>query len=196
MAKVYEFISNGTEEVEALIPVDVLRRAGADVCIVSTTGDLEVTTAHNVRIITDALIEDFEGFDDAYLLMIPGGLPGAENLCNHPLVREAIKKQYDNGKLVSAICAGPMIFGSLGISKGKRCTCYPGFEDYLDGATYTAETRHRRWQHGDRRRPSSNIPLCLHALRTALRQDCLQVLAGRHDVHTSYGRGEKVSEAK
>lgn len=139
MAKVYEFISNGTEEVEALIPVDVLRRAGADVCIVSTTGDLEVTTAHNVRIIADALIEDFDGFDDADLLMIPGGLPGAENLCNHPLVREAIKKQYDNGKLVSAICAGPMIFGSLGISKGKRCTCYPGFEDYLDGATYTAE---------------------------------------------------------
>lgn len=139
MAKVYEFISNGTEEVEALIPVDVLRRADVDVCIVSTTGNLEVTTAHNVRIIADALIEDIADFSDADLLMIPGGLPGAENLCNHPLVREAIQKQYNAGKLVSAICAGPMIFGSLGISKGKRCTCYPGFEDYLDGATYTGE---------------------------------------------------------
>lgn len=138
MAKVYEFISNGTEEVEALIPVDVLRRAGVEIFIVSTTGQQIVTTAHGVNIVADAMIEDI-CTDDADLLMIPGGLPGAENLCNHPLVREAIKKQYDAGKLVAAICAGPMIFGSLGISEGKRCTCYPGFEDYLTGATYTGE---------------------------------------------------------
>ena len=138
MAKVYEFISNGTEEVEALIPVDVLRRAGVEIIIVSTTGQQIVTTAHGVNIVADAMIEDI-CTDDADLLMIPGGLPGGENLCNHPLVREAIKKQYDAGKLVAAICAGPMIFGSLGISEGKRCTCYPGFEDYLTGATYTGE---------------------------------------------------------
>ena len=138
MAKVYEFISNGTEEVEALIPVDVLRRAGVEILMVSTTGEQIVTTAHGVNIVADAMIEDID-VSDADLLMIPGGLPGAENLCNHPLVREAIKKQNDAGKLVSAICAGPMIFGSLGISDGKRCTCYPGFEDYLTGATYTGE---------------------------------------------------------
>lgn len=138
MKKVYEFISNGSEEVEALIPVDVLRRAGVDIQIVSTTGEEVITTSHGVRIICDALIEDIDT-SDADLLMIPGGLPGAENLCNHPLVREAIQRQYEAGKLVSAICAGPMIFGSLGISKGKRCTCYPGFEDHLDGATYTEE---------------------------------------------------------
>ena len=137
MAKVYEFISNGTEEVEALIPVDVLRRAGVEIIIVSTTGQQIVTTAHGVNIVADAMIEDI-CTDDADLLMIPGGLPGAENLCNHPLVREAIKKQYDAGKLVAAICAGPMIFGSLGISEGKRCTCYPGFETELKGADCTS----------------------------------------------------------
>lgn len=131
-------MSNGYEEVEALIPVDVLRRAGVDIQMVSVTGDIMVVSAHGVSIKADALIDDID-ISDADLLMIPGGLPGAENLCNHPQVREAIAKQYEAGRLVSAICAGPMIFGSLGISKGKRCTCYPGFEDHLEGAQYTEE---------------------------------------------------------
>lgn len=138
MKKVYEFIANGTEEVEALIPVDVLRRAGVDITIVSTTGELVVTSAHNVNIVADALIEDVD-VSDADLLMIPGGIPGAPNLCAHPTVREMILKQYKSGKLVSAICAGPMIFGSLGIAKGKRCTCYPGCEGDIAEAEYTAE---------------------------------------------------------
>lgn len=138
MAKVYEFIANGTEEVEALIPVDVLRRAGVDILIVSTTGDIVVESAHGVRIVADALIEDINT-DDADLLMIPGGIPGAPNLCAHPIVREMIMKQYEAGKLVSAICAGPMIFGSLGIANGKRCTCYPGCEGDISEAEYTAE---------------------------------------------------------
>lgn len=138
MAKVYEFLSNGNEEIEALIPVDVLRRAGVEVVLVSTVGELTTTSAHGVRIVADALIEDIDP-SDADLLMIPGGLPGAENLCNHPQVREMIKAQYDAGKLVSAICAGPMIFGSLGISDGKRCTCYPGCEGNIAGAEYTKE---------------------------------------------------------
>lgn len=138
MAKVYQFLSNGNEEIEALIPVDVLRRAGVEVVLVSTVGELTTTSAHGVRIVADALIEDVDT-SDADLLMIPGGLPGAINLCEHPVVREKIMAQYEAGKLVSAICAGPMIFGSLGISKGKRCTCYPGCEDDLIGATYTGE---------------------------------------------------------
>lgn len=138
MAKVYEFLSNGTEEVEALIPVDVLRRAGVEVVMVSTVDDITIESAHGVRIVADAMIQDVDT-SDADLLMIPGGLPGSVNLCNHPLVREKIKAQYDAGKMVSAICAGPMIFGSLGISEGKRCTCYPGCQGDLKGAEYTAE---------------------------------------------------------
>lgn len=139
MAKVYQFIANGTEEIEALIPLDVLRRAGVEVVLVSITGELVATSAHGVQIVADAVVEDVDT-SDADLLMIPGGIPGAPNLCAHPLVREAIQKQYDAGKLVSAICAGPMIFGSLGISSGKRCTCYPGCEgDLGDVAEYTAD---------------------------------------------------------
>lgn len=138
MAKVYEFLTNGNEEVEALVPVDVLRRASAEVVLVSTTGDFEVVSAHGVKIVADCLIEDIDT-SDADLLMIPGGMPGSELLCNHDAVRAAIWHQYDAGKLVSAICAGPMIFGSLGISDGRRMTCYPGFEHLLRGATYTGD---------------------------------------------------------
>lgn len=139
MAKVYEFISNGSEEVEALIPVDVLRRAGVDIQLISTTGNLEVVTSHNVHIICDGLIEETDT-SDADLLMVPGGLPGSANNCNHPLVREKMMAQYEAGKMISAICAGPMIFGSLGIAKGKRCTCYPGCEESLgQGCEYTHE---------------------------------------------------------
>lgn len=138
MAKVYEFLTNGYEEVEALVPVDVLRRAGAEVVLVSTTGDFEVVSAHGVKIVADCLIEYTDTYD-AHLMMIPGGMPGSELLCNNDAVRAAIWHQYDAGKLVSAICAGPMIFGSLGISVGRRMTCYPGFEHLLRGATYTGD---------------------------------------------------------
>ena len=138
MAKVYEFLTNGNEEVEALVPVDVLRRSGAEVVLVSTTGEREVVSAHGVKIVADCLLEDTDT-SDADLLMIPGGMPGSEILCNNDDVRAAIARQYDAGKLVSAICAGPMIFGALGISDGKRMTCYPGFEPLLAGATYTGD---------------------------------------------------------
>ena len=110
MAKVYEFLTNGNEEVEALVPVDVLRRAGAEVVLVSTTGEREVVSAHGVKIVADCLLEDTDT-SDADLLMIPGGMPGSEILCNNDDVRAAIARQYDAGKLVSAICE-PLLTGA------------------------------------------------------------------------------------
>lgn len=138
MAKVYMFLANGSEEIESLIPVDVFRRGGVEVKTVSITGSEYVEMAHGVTVKADMKFED-ASFEDADLLMLPGGLPGATNLNEHEGVREAILKQYESGKLVSAICAAPMVFGSLGIVKDKRATCYPGFEKYLDGAQYTHE---------------------------------------------------------
>lgn len=138
MAKVYMFLANGSEEIESLIPVDVLRRGGVEVKTVSITGSEYVEMAHGVTMKADLRFEDAD-FKDADLLMLPGGLPGATNLNDHEGVREAILRQFTDGKLVAAICAAPMVFGSLGIVKGKRATCYPGFEKYLDGAEYTHE---------------------------------------------------------
>jgi 4-methyl-5(b-hydroxyethyl)-thiazole monophosphate biosynthesis len=139
MAKVYVFLANDFEDVEALIPVDVLRRGGVEVITVSITGDSQVVeSAHNVQIVADAMIEDCD-FSDADLLFLPGGMPGASNLYGHEGVRQALLRQAGEGKLVAAICAAPFVLGKLGLLRGKRATCYPGFEQYLDGADYTAD---------------------------------------------------------
>jgi 4-methyl-5(b-hydroxyethyl)-thiazole monophosphate biosynthesis len=139
MAKVYVFLANGFEDVEALIPVDVLRRGGVEVVTVSVVDDSQVVeTAHRVRIEADAMFADCD-FSDADLLMLPGGMPGATNLNAHEGVRQALLKQFAAGKKVAAICAAPLVLGGLGILRGKRATCYPGFEQTLEGATYTAD---------------------------------------------------------
>lgn len=135
---VYEFLATGFEDVEALIPVDVLRRAGVEVKTVSITGEKLVESAHGVKIEADMLFED-ANFDDAELLMLPGGLPGSTNLRDHEGVCSAMLAQYNRGGKVAAICAAPMVLGKMGILKGKRATCYPGCEDTMTGATYTAE---------------------------------------------------------
>ncbi len=137
MKKVYVFLADGFEDVEALIPIDVLRRGGIDVTTVSVMGDYLVESAHGVRMMADTLIEDVD-VSDADLLFLPGGMPGASNLFAHKGVCEAVKAQAEKGKKVAAICAAPaVVLGQLGILKGKRATCYPGFEHLLEGATYT-----------------------------------------------------------
>ena len=138
MAKVYEFLATGFEDIEALIPLDIMRRAGVDFKTVSVTGSLVVESAHGVKIEADMLIEDAD-FGDADLLMLPGGLPGATNLNAHAGVRKALVEHNVRGKMIGAICAAPMVLGGLGMLEGKRATCYPGFEKYLEGAEYTNE---------------------------------------------------------
>ena len=138
MAKVYEFLADGFEEVEALAPVDILRRGGVNIKTVSVTGTTTVTSSHGVTMTADLCIEDAD-LSDADLLLIPGGLPGATNLRDHEGVRAALTAQDKAGHYIGAICAGPMVPGSLGLLKGRRATCYPGFEKFLDGAEYTAE---------------------------------------------------------
>lgn len=137
MAKVYEFLANGCEEIEALAPVDILRRGGVDIQTVSITGSEWVQTSHGVTVKADLVFEDASDFSDADMLLLPGGMPGSTNLNAHEGVRQAILRQYDRGGRVGAICAAPMVLGSLGILEGKRATCSPGFQEYLTGATYT-----------------------------------------------------------
>lgn len=139
MAKVYVFLANGFEDVEALIPVDVLRRGGVEVVTVSTDEDSQVVeSAHGVGIVADAMFGDCD-FSDADLLMLPGGMPGASNLYEHEGVRRAVLAQAAAGKKVSAICAAPaVVLAQLGVLDGKQATCYPGFERLLDKAQYTA----------------------------------------------------------
>ncbi len=139
MAKVYQFLANGFEEIEALAPVDILRRGGVEIKTVSITGSEFVESAHGVTVKADELFTTAADYADADLLLLPGGMPGAANLNEHEGVREAVLRQYEGGRRVGAICAAPMVLGSIGILQGKKATCYPGFEKYLTGATYTGK---------------------------------------------------------
>ena len=137
MAKVYVFLADGFEDVEALIPIDVLRRGGVEVVTVSTTEFTQVESAHGVSIETDIQFDQSD-YTDADLLMLPGGMPGASNLYAHEGVCEALKAQFAAGKKIAAICASPaVVLAQLGLLDGKKATCYPGFERMLETADYT-----------------------------------------------------------
>lgn len=139
MAKIYVFLANGCEEIEALAPVDILRRGGVEVVTVSINETALVVTAHGVKIYADAAFSEIADFADADMLLLPGGLPGATNLRDHEGVRQALLAQAEAGKRIGAICAAPLVLGSLGLLQGRKATCYPGFEQYMTGAEYTAE---------------------------------------------------------
>lgn len=139
MAKVYTFLANGFEEIEALAPVDILRRGGIDVKTVSISDTECVESAHGVTVKADMVFGDTGDFEDADMLLLPGGMPGAANLNAHEGLRQTLLAHHEKGRRIGAICAAPMVLGSLGLLRGRKATCYPGFEKYLDGATYTHE---------------------------------------------------------
>ena len=141
MKKVYVFLADGFEDVEALIPIDVLRRGGVDVTTVSISDFPLVQSAHGVNVEADIMFEQGD-FTDADLLFLPGGMPGASNLFAHKGVCKAIVNQHMAGQKVAAICASPaVVLAPLGILDGKKATCYPGFESVLaeNNATYTGD---------------------------------------------------------
>lgn len=141
MKKVYVFLADGFEEIEALIPIDVLRRGGVEVVTVSTTDFPLVQSAHGVNVEADIMFEQAD-YTDADLLFLPGGMPGASNLFAHKGVCKALVDQHAAGKKVAAICASPaVVLAPLGILEGKRATCYPGMEETLPeaDATYTGD---------------------------------------------------------
>lgn len=138
MAKICVFLADGFEEVEALAPIDILRRGGQQVVTVSIMPGRQVTGAHGVAVEADTLFDDCDDLPAADLLVLPGGMPGAAHLDGHEGVRQALVAQHERGGLIGAICAAPMVLGHLGLLRGRRATCYPGFEGELDGAEYTA----------------------------------------------------------
>ncbi len=133
----YIFLADGFEETEALATLDVMRRAKLDVQTVGVTGEY-VTSSHNVTVKADILLDDVN-LDEADGAVLPGGMPGTLNLRASQGVIDCVRFCYDNNKLVAAICAAPSILGQLGMLNGKSATCFPGFEDELIGAHYTAE---------------------------------------------------------
>ena len=130
---VYLFLAEGFEETEAIVTTDILRRGYADVKTVSVSGDKAVTGAHGITVMADISINEVKKAD-AEAFILPGGMPGTKNLAESEEVKELLLYGYEKEKLVCAICAAPSVLGKYGILKGRRAVCYPGFEDFLDGA--------------------------------------------------------------
>ncbi|MCM1153499.1 MAG: DJ-1/PfpI family protein [Muribaculum sp.] len=135
MKESFVFFAEGFEEIEAITVVDVLRRAGMPVKTVSITSSLQVTGAHGVTVTTD-LLYDNTLFNDAQWLILPGGMPGATNLYEFAPLNGLLESQAKStGGRIAAICASPaVVLGQLGLLKGQKATCYPGFENLLHGA--------------------------------------------------------------
>lgn len=133
---IYAFFADGFEEVEAIAPIDVCRRAGITVKTVSITSSNVVTGARGIPVVTDSMFADND-YSDADLLFLPGGMPGSTNLDAHEGLRALIMSHFKTGKMLAAICAAPLVYGHLGILKGVKATCYPGVEPELAGAQTT-----------------------------------------------------------
>lgn len=133
MNKVAVFLATGFEEIEAISIIDVLRRGGVDLNIVSVSGMEYVEGAHGITVKSDSLFFSID-FSDYDLFVLPGGMPGTTNLAKHEGLCELLKNIFEQGKKIGAICAAPSVLGQLGLIEGKLATCYPGFEDELVGA--------------------------------------------------------------
>lgn len=138
MKKALIFLAEGFEEMEAVTPLDFLRRAGLDAKFVSLSGTMAVTGSHGVTYQADMLFDE-KVAAEADMLILPGGLPGAQHLQDNEALGKLLLKFHEEGKFVCAICAAPMVLGHLGILQGKKATIYPGMEDRLIGATPVAE---------------------------------------------------------
>lgn len=138
MKKIGVFLADGCEEIEALTVVDVARRAGLEVAMISVSGKKEVKGSHNITFLTDIPAEymDFDMLDG---IVLPGGMPGTLNLGASEIVQKVIREFAEAGKLVAAICAAPSVLGEAHILEGKKATCHPGFEEKLLGATTSEE---------------------------------------------------------
>lgn len=129
---IYLFLADGFEECEALIPLDILRRAEISVKTVGIN-KITVTGTHGISVNCDITDENLS-FCDLTGIILPGGLPGAVNLENSKTVQSALDFCHKNNLLISAICAAPQILGHKNFLNGINATCFPGFESELNGA--------------------------------------------------------------
>lgn len=136
---IYVFLAQGFEEVEALAPIDLLRRCGKDVITVGVNDNI-IVGSHNIPIVTDTITQEIKLDDTLEMIILPGGMPGTINLENSPAVQEAIDFCVKNDKFIGAICAAPSILGHKGILKNKKAVCFEGFENQLEGADVSSDS--------------------------------------------------------
>ena len=131
---IYMFLADGFEEVEALCPLDILRRAGLEVTTVGVGGRDSIRGSHGIVVQTD-IVDVMYRDSNPDMIILPGGMPGSDNLDKSKIVDAALRAGARNGAYLCAICAAPLVLGKRGLLEGKSAVCFPGFEEYLTGAT-------------------------------------------------------------
>ena len=134
---VYLLLAEGFEEIEALTPLDMLRRAKVEICTVSVSGERVVCGSHGIAVRADLLPS--ECVKEPRMVILPGGMPGSLHLDASPVTDHLLDRVRDAGGHIAAICAAPLVLGRRGLLKGLRATCYPGFEEELAGAVTAGE---------------------------------------------------------
>lgn len=137
--KVALFIENGSEELEFIAPLDIMRRANLEVDLISANNEVFITSSHNVKIIADKKINEVNNILDYDAIVIPGGMPGSTLLRDNKKIIEFYQKMYNSGKLVAAICAAPIVLSAAGITDDKEVTSYPGFDKEINYKNYNSD---------------------------------------------------------
>lgn len=138
MSRVAVFFATGYEEIEALTVVDILRRAGEEITMVSITDERSVTSSHGVEVTMDKTLSEIN-FDETDVIVLPGGMPGTKNLEACGELMEQVDAFVKAGKIVAAVCAAPSILGHRGHLKGKKACSFPTMESQLEGADVKQE---------------------------------------------------------
>lgn len=136
MSKVCIFIATGYEEIEALTVVNLLRRAGIEIDMVSITGERSVIGSHAIQVEMDKIFDEVD-FATVDMIVLPGGMPGTKNLEEYNPLMQQLDDFYEKDKMIAAICAAPSILGHRGMLQGKKACAFPGFESDLIGAIVT-----------------------------------------------------------
>ena len=137
--KVALFIENGSEELEFIAPLDIMRRANLEVDLISANNEDFITSSHNVKILADKKIDEVNNILDYDAIVIPGGMPGSTLLRDNKKIIEFYQKMYNSGKLVAAICAAPIVLSAAGITDDKEVTSYPGFDKEINYKNYNSD---------------------------------------------------------
>lgn len=137
--KVALFIENGSEELEFIAPLDIMRRANLEVDLISANNEDFITSSHNIKILADKKIEEVNNILDYDAIVIPGGMPGSTLLRDNKKIIEFYQTMYNSGKLVAAICTAPIVLSAAGITDDKEVTSYPGFDKEINYKNYNSE---------------------------------------------------------
>lgn len=135
---IYVHFAEGTEEIEFVTIIDLLRRSSIDAVSVSITGKTQVRGAHGISIVTDTTFEEAD-YDKCDMIVLPGGMPGTLNMAAHEGLTDKIKSFDKAGKQIAAICAAPMVLAGCGILSGKKAVIYPGMEEHLGDAEVSSQ---------------------------------------------------------